>query len=144
MRFFTSILVMLSFNQAVMAAETTVAADPAVSFYLDCAYSYYGSPFAQIKLTYLEAGHFADFAEITHYGKMTTETLTEEAPEVGESHRFTISKESEENWLTVVIYPDQATKLINPHIPIAKEMMGTCQLIAPVESTKSNSTSAPL
>ncbi len=97
------------------------------SFAMTCDYNYYGSPFVQIK-TYSNAGVFQSPVEITHYGKTTTETLTEETVEVGELYRFTISKESPENWLSMIVYPDHTSKLINSHIPVGKEMKGNCVL----------------
>ena len=138
MRFLTAVcLLMIS---SVPVHFGVAASNSSASFVMSCDYSYYGSPFAQVKAVFLEEGYFQSPAEITHYGKVTTETLTEEVPEGGELYRLTISKESPENWLTLIVYPDQTSKLINPHIPIAKEMTGQCVFT----STELNSKQEPL
>lgn len=97
---------------------------------LSCTYKFYGIEFATVAIQ-MQDGALHERATITHQGRSHTESATLEAPQAGESLRITLSKESPENDVEMIVYaqrqPEGDSKLVNPHVPAGKIMWGDCR-----------------
>lgn len=94
---------------------------------LSCDFGFYGALFATLEFQFRDGGIVSDAARITHYGRVTFESLTPEPLEDGILVHATVSKESEENWLDLLVRTDYSALLTNPHAPAAVQTMaGSC------------------
>ncbi len=93
-----------------------------------CDFVVYGAPFVTLDFSYSEEGSLSEYANVTHYGRTTQETLTKEAAAPEILIHAILSKESAENWISLFVAPDLNAKLINSHVPNGfQEILGTCQ-----------------
>lgn len=94
-----------------------------------CSYSIYAAPFAEVHLV-VRDGKPDEFAKIVFQGRQSQETVTQEVSAMGEILHVWLSKESPDNNLEMIIFEQDAgqgnSKLINPHMPVLKEMWGHC------------------
>lgn len=94
-----------------------------------CSYSMYGAPFADVHFR-VRNGKTDDFAKIVFQGRESLETITQEFCASDEVLHVWLSKESPDNNLELIIYGTDSekgnSKLINPRIPVLKELWGRC------------------
>lgn len=97
-----------------------------------CLYRYMGTEFSQVSFGVSIDGKYDDHAEVSIYGKGHSESLTASALQAGEQVNAWLSIESDENSVQLIVYLDRKkqgnSKLINPHVPIGKDVWGDCQI----------------
>lgn len=113
-----------------IALPALAEGEPAAHF--SCAYKFMGTDFAGVALGILPDGSTEDFVTVTHYGKSQRASCTHMPLAKGEMMHFWISKESKDNSIEVIVFEEARKEgksvMINPHIPLGREMWGECRL----------------
>jgi hypothetical protein len=95
-----------------------------------CTYKLVGYEFAKVQIGVLANGELEDYVTVSQQGRAHRESCTPELLKDGEEMHLWISKESKDNSIELFIYrePKRYGKslMINPHIPMGKEMWGEC------------------
>lgn len=96
-----------------------------------CSYNFMGAPIWSVTFYLDDQGNFLPEAEVLIGTNPHKEPLTIEAPQANETLHGWLSKHDANSAVEVFIYKERQasglSKLINPRMPIAKEVWGDCQ-----------------
>ena len=119
---------------SILQSVVGLSADAFGATKLSCThYATEGAVFVTIAMTVKSDGHLERLAYLTHYGQTRQTAIEELTPSADQLYNLVVEADHHGQELGLVIYKTSVDSgshravLINPQMPVMKEMPGTCE-----------------